>query len=65
MTQTNATKKTIITQIESLKDYLNSLVEETRQNNTDDHLILKKINGSVRFYLKANGKKDTYLSQSK
>ena len=28
-------------------------------------LILKKINGSVRFYLKANGKKDTYLGASK
>ena len=65
MTRTNTTKNTIITQIESLKDYLNTLVEETQQDNTDDHLILKKINGSVRFYLKANGKQDTYLSQSK
>ena len=65
MTQTNITKTTIFTQIESLKDYLNSLVEETRQDNTDGHLILKKINGSVRFYLKANGKKDTYLGALK
>ena len=65
MTEKEATKTTIRTQIEALLVYLKHLCEEIGQDTADKYLVLKQHQGDTRFYLKEKNGTSTYLGQTK
>ena len=65
MPRTNTSKTIIRTQIESLLDYLNDLIESVEQDNPDGYLALKIIQGKTRFFIRRNDGECIYLGSSK
>lgn len=65
MSRMNSSKTTIRTQIESLVDYLNHLIESVEKDNPDGYLALKMVQGTTRYFIRKDDGKCVYLGSSK